>query len=68
MAGSGTAHLRSADEVLLQVTDLVVEFPVGKGRTASRRPQLSAMAGVTSISCSRKAFFTSSSQRSRTSV
>jgi peptide/nickel transport system ATP-binding protein len=33
MAGSGTAHLRPADEVLLQVTDLVVEFPVGKGRT-----------------------------------
>ncbi len=33
MAGSGTAHLRPVDEVLLQVTDLVVEFPVGKGRT-----------------------------------
>jgi peptide/nickel transport system ATP-binding protein len=33
MAGSGTAHLRPADEVLLQVTDLVVEFPAGKGRT-----------------------------------
>ena len=33
MAGSGTAHLRPADDVLLQVTDLVVEFPVGKGRT-----------------------------------
>ncbi len=33
MAGSGTAHLRPDDEVLLQVTDLVVEFPVGKGRT-----------------------------------
>jgi len=33
MAGSGTAHLRPAGEVLLQVTDLVVEFPAGKGRT-----------------------------------
>ena len=36
MAGSGTAHLRPADEVLLQVTDLVVEFPAGKGRTVNR--------------------------------
>ena len=26
MAGSGKAHLRSADEVLIQVQDLVVEF------------------------------------------
>ena len=33
MAGSGRAHLRPADEVMLQVSDLVVEFPVGKGRT-----------------------------------
>jgi peptide/nickel transport system ATP-binding protein len=33
MAGSGTAHLRPADEVLLRVEDLVVEFPAGKGRT-----------------------------------
>jgi peptide/nickel transport system ATP-binding protein len=33
MAGSGTAHLRPQDEVMLQVTDLVVEFPAGKGRT-----------------------------------
>jgi peptide/nickel transport system ATP-binding protein len=33
MAGSGTAHLRDPDEVLLRVEDLVVEFPVGKGRT-----------------------------------
>ncbi len=33
MAGSGTAHLRPADEVLLQVTDLVVEFPAGRGRS-----------------------------------
>ena len=33
MAGSGTAHLRPDDEVLLRVEDLVVEFPVGRGRT-----------------------------------
>ena len=33
MAGSGTAHLRPADEVLLQVSDLVVEFPAGRGRS-----------------------------------
>jgi peptide/nickel transport system ATP-binding protein len=33
MAGSGTAHLRPADEVLLQVSDLVVEFPAGRNRT-----------------------------------
>ncbi len=33
MAGSGTAHLRSGDEnVILSVENLVVEFPVGKGR------------------------------------
>ena len=32
MAGSGTAHLRPADEVLLRVEDLVVEFPQGRGR------------------------------------
>jgi peptide/nickel transport system ATP-binding protein len=30
MAGSGTAHLRPADETLLRVEDLVVEFPVGR--------------------------------------
>jgi peptide/nickel transport system ATP-binding protein len=33
MAGSGTAHLRPRDEVMLQVADLVVEFPAGRGRT-----------------------------------
>ena len=33
MAGSGTAHLRPADEVLLQVNDLVVEFPAGRGQS-----------------------------------
>ena len=33
MAGSGTAHLRPADEVMLQVTDLVVEFPAGRGKS-----------------------------------
>jgi peptide/nickel transport system ATP-binding protein len=30
MAGSGSAHLRPADEALLRVEDLVVEFPVGR--------------------------------------
>jgi peptide/nickel transport system ATP-binding protein len=30
MAGSGTAHLRPADEALLRVENLVVEFPVGR--------------------------------------
>jgi peptide/nickel transport system ATP-binding protein len=30
MAGSGKAHLRSPDETLLRVEDLVVEFPVGR--------------------------------------
>jgi len=33
MAGSGTAHLRPADEVLLQESDLVVELPAGRNRT-----------------------------------
>jgi len=33
MAGSGTAHLRPRDEVMLQVADLVVEFPAGRGKT-----------------------------------
>jgi len=30
MAGSGTAHLRSEDETLLRVEELVVEFPAGR--------------------------------------
>ena len=33
MAGSGKAHLRPAGEVLVQVEDLVVEFPAAKNRT-----------------------------------
>lgn len=33
MAGVGTAHLRPAEEVLLQVTDLHVEYSAGRGRT-----------------------------------
>ncbi|MGH9246287.1 MAG: ABC transporter ATP-binding protein [Acidimicrobiales bacterium] len=32
MAGTGAAHLRPADEALLRVEDLVVEFPAGGGR------------------------------------
>jgi len=30
MAGSGTGHLRPADQSLLRIEDLVVEFPVGR--------------------------------------
>ena len=30
MAGTGTVHLRDADQTLLRVEDLVVEFPVGR--------------------------------------
>ncbi|MGH8984499.1 MAG: ABC transporter ATP-binding protein [Acidimicrobiia bacterium] len=30
MAGSGSAHLRPADETMLRVEDLVVDFPIGK--------------------------------------
>ena len=32
MAGTGTAHLRPAEEALLRVEELVVEFPAGAGR------------------------------------
>jgi peptide/nickel transport system ATP-binding protein len=35
MAGSGTAHLRPDDDVLLRVDDLVVNFPAGPGRHVS---------------------------------
>jgi peptide/nickel transport system ATP-binding protein len=31
MAGTGTAHLRSRDDVLVRVEDLVVEFPAKRG-------------------------------------
>ena len=40
MAGTGTAHLRSADDVLLRVEDLVVEFPAG------RRMKVHAVSGI----------------------
>jgi peptide/nickel transport system ATP-binding protein len=40
MAGTGTAHLRTGDGVLLRVEDLVVDFPAAGGRTVS------AVAGV----------------------
>ncbi len=33
MAGSGTAHLRDSDDIVLRVEDLTVEFPAGRGRT-----------------------------------
>ncbi|MCB0976297.1 MAG: ATP-binding cassette domain-containing protein [Acidimicrobiales bacterium] len=32
MAGTGTAHLRDRDRVLLRVEDLVVEFPASRGQ------------------------------------
>ena len=32
MAGTGNAHLRPDEDILLRVTDLVVEFPAGKGQ------------------------------------
>lgn len=32
MAGTGTAHLRDGDDVVLRVEDLVVRFPAGRGR------------------------------------
>jgi len=32
MAGSGTAHLRPGRDAVLEVNDLVVEFPVGRGQ------------------------------------
>jgi peptide/nickel transport system ATP-binding protein len=35
MAGSGTAHLRPGDDMLLRVEDLVVDFPAGAGRHVS---------------------------------
>jgi peptide/nickel transport system ATP-binding protein len=35
MAGSGSAHLRDASEVLLSVENLVVDFPVGRKRKVS---------------------------------
>ena len=31
MAGSGTAHLRERDDVLVRVEHMVVEFPLGRG-------------------------------------
>ena len=30
MAGTGKAHLRDGDDIVLRVEDLVVEFPVGR--------------------------------------
>ncbi len=32
MAGTGKAHLRTSDDVLIKVENLVVEFPAGRGR------------------------------------
>jgi peptide/nickel transport system ATP-binding protein len=35
MAGTGTAHLRAADQVLLRAEHLVVDFPAAGGKTVS---------------------------------
>ena len=43
MAGSGDAHLRPHADPVLQVTDLVVEFPVG------RRQVVHAVSGLSLI-------------------
>ena len=40
MAGTGTAHLRAVDDVLLRAEDLVVDFPTSGGHTVS------AVAGI----------------------
>ena len=42
MAGTGTAHLRAADDTLLRVEDLVVEFPAGRRAEGARRVRRSA--------------------------
>jgi peptide/nickel transport system ATP-binding protein len=41
MAGSGTTHLRPADEVLLRIEHLDVDFPAGAGRHVSAVSDLS---------------------------
>ena len=35
MAGSGKAHLRDREDVLIRAEDLVVEFPVSKDRVVN---------------------------------
>ena len=35
MAGSGSAHMRNPEDALLRVENLVMEFPVGRGRKVS---------------------------------
>ncbi len=40
MAGTGTAHLRTGDDIVLRVEDLTVEFPAG------RRRKVHAVSGV----------------------
>ena len=41
MAGSGTAHMRNNDEVVLEVRDLVVEFKVGGGKVVNAVSKIS---------------------------
>ena len=35
MAGSGKAHLRDPEDVLIRAEDLVVEFPISQGRVVN---------------------------------
>lgn len=41
MAGSGSAHLRSGEDVILAVNDIVVEFKVGGGRVVKAVSKIS---------------------------
>ena len=41
MAGSGVAHMRNNDDVVLEVRDLVVEFKVGGGRVVNAVSKIS---------------------------
>ena len=63
MAGSGTAHLRPADQTLLRVEDLVVEFPVGRTGLkvhAVTNVSIDVLIGDATCDISSRAFFLSS--------
>ena len=49
MAGSGTAHLRPADETLLRVEHLVVEFPVARGKKVHAVSDAGRLMGLANI-------------------
>ena len=46
MAGTGRAHLRPVDEVLVSIRDLVVEYPVAGRRTVKAVSGISLDIGV----------------------